>query len=56
MPSWLLNRTEEVVLEGEFIKKSNIKSEVPQGDISEPLFFLLYIEFNDIVKITSYLI
>ena len=41
MQSWLLNRTQQVVLEGQHSEKSNVKSGVPQ--VLGPLCFSLYI-------------
>lgn len=50
MQSWLLNRTQEVVLEGEYSEESNVKSGVPLGTVLR-LCFLLYI--NDMGNISS---
>ena len=43
MQSWLLNRTEQVILKGEHSEGSNVKSGVLQGTVVGPLWFLLYI-------------
>ena len=44
MQSWVLNRTQQVVLEGEHSEKSNVKSAVPQGTVLGPLcIILLYV-------------
>ena len=43
MQSWLLNRTQKVVLKGEHSEKSNVKSGVPHWTVLGPLCFLLYI-------------
>ena len=44
--SWLIGRTQQVALEGEFSEKSCVRSGVPQGTVLGPLCFLLFV--NDI--------
>ena len=39
MQWWLLNRTQQVVLEGEHGEKSKVESGVPQGSLGAPLLF-----------------
>ena len=44
--TWLTNRTQKVVVEGEMSEKLKVLSGVPQGTVLGPLMFLLYV--NDI--------
>ena len=44
--AWLIRRTQQVALEGEFSEKSCVRSGVPQGTVLGPLRFLLFV--NDI--------
>ena len=41
--TWLTNRTQKVVVEGETSKDLKVLSGVPQGTVLGPLMFLLYI-------------
>ena len=57
--AWLIRRTQQVALEGEFSEKSWVISGVPQGTVLGPLRFLLFV--NDIgndwlPQILSYLL
>ena len=57
--AWLIGRTQQVAVEGEFSEKSFLKSGVPQGTVLGPLCFLLFV--NDIgndwlPEILSYLL
>ena len=44
--AWLIGRTQQVALEGEFSERSYVRSGVPQGSVLGPLCFLLFV--NDI--------
>ena len=44
--AWLIGRTQQVVLEGNYNEKSCMKSRVLQGTVLGPLYFLLFV--NDI--------
>ena len=48
MKAWLSNRKQCVVVEGECSTSETVKSDVPQGSVLGPFFFLLYI--NDITS------
>ena len=50
--SWLISRTQQVVLEGETSEKTIVRSGVPQGTVLGSLCFLLYINDmgNDIAS------
>ena len=51
--AWLIRRTQQVAVEGEFSEKSCVRSGVPQGTVLGPLCFLLFV--NDIAsKIKSF--
>ena len=43
---WLIRRTQQVVLEGDYSEKSCVKSRVLQGTVLGHLYFLLFV--NDI--------
>ena len=44
--SWLTERTQQVVIDGDYSTCKQVRSRVPQGTLLGPLMFLLYI--NDI--------
>ena len=44
--SWLTERTQQVVVDGDYSSCKKVRSGVPQGTVLWPLMFLLYI--NDI--------
>ena len=51
--AWLIGRTQQLALEGEFSEKSCVRSGVPQGTVLGPLCFLLFV--NDIERWWYYL-
>lgn len=52
--SFLQNRTQRTVIDGETSRQSTVKSGVPQGTVLGPLFFLCYInDFPDSVSSSS---
>ena len=49
--TWLTQRTQQVVVDGEFSCLASVRSGVPQGTVLGPLMFLIYV--NDIADDVS---